>query len=74
MTQFFKIHTPPKQLKDQKVIHKHVINNYFGVAGTWMITGIFVLFYIFLNFYNEQVLILLLRNYGKENGGIKRKK
>lgn len=38
-----------------------------------MITGIFVLFYIFLNFYNEQVLILLLRNYGKENGGIKRK-
>lgn len=39
-----------------------------------MITGIFVLFYIFLNFYNEQVLILLLRNYGKENGGIKRKK
>lgn len=33
MTQFFKIHTHPKQLKDQKEIHKHVINNYFGVAG-----------------------------------------
>lgn len=74
MTQFFKIHTH-KQQKDQKETHKHVANNDLRVAGLWVIISIiFILLYISSNFHSEQVLILLLRNYGKGNGGGKKHK
>ena len=76
MTQFCKIHTykhtlTHKQLKYQKGIHKHVTNNYLLVGDYGQLLVSAVYYSISPNFYSEQLLILLLKNDEKGNGGIK---